>query len=222
MKARYLVIGSVLIAMLVVGVLIYKKFQPTAPAPETVSQEAGFHAKGPAGAPVMIEEFSDFQCPACKRALTTLRDLLSQYPGQIRLVFRHFPLSGHTWAAISHQAAECAGQGGRFWEYHDKLYDNQSLWSTSTNPTEKFLIYARDVGLNLDSFAACLTDKSVTKKIAQDKSEGEARQVRSTPTFFVNGERVVGPVELKARIHSIIGQNATFGLPPKPPESAAS
>jgi len=220
MKARYLVIGSVLIAVLVVGVYIYKKFQP--PAPETVSQEAGFHAQGPVGAPVIIEEFSDFQCPACKRALTTLRDLLSQYPGQIRLVFRHFPLSGHTWAAIAHQAAECAGQGGRFWEYHDKLYGNQSLWSTPTNPTEKFLIYAQDVGLNLDSFAACLTDKSVTKKIAQVKSEGEARQVRSTPTFFVNGQRVVGAVELKARIHSIIGQNVTVEFPSKPPESATS
>ncbi|MCI0596234.1 MAG: thioredoxin domain-containing protein, partial [candidate division Zixibacteria bacterium] len=113
---------------------------------------------------------------------------------------------------LAHQAAECAGREGRFWPYHDKLFEGQSLWSGPVNPAETFLRYARDTGLNLDRFAACLTDKNVTAAVARSKGEGNKLQIRSTPTFFVNGQRVVGAVELQNRGEAIIRE--VLKLPP--------
>ena len=221
MNTLYFLTGTVVVLLVVAGVLWMKKHQPHAshpfeilPSSEKAKPHPGLRSKGPADATVQIIEFSDFQCPACKNAQVELEKILSEYPGKIHLVFSHFPLAGHPWSMIAHQGAECAHQEGKFWEYHDRLYGEQAVWAASANPTEFLLKYAGAVGLALEPFANCLTDKAVTGGILQDKAEGERLQVKSTPTFFLNGERVVGNIELGRRGREIVRK--ALGLPEVP------
>jgi len=153
--------------------------------------------KGSWNAPIEIVEFSDFQCPACKHAQPVIEKLFKDYPGNIKMTYRHFPLAGHRWSPLAHQCAECAARQNKFWEYHDRMYAEQERWSVLTDPTETFMQYAKDFNLDLDQFGTCVGDEKVTARITKEKEEGVNRQVRSTPTFFINHERFVGSKELE-------------------------
>jgi len=146
-------------------------------------------------------EFSDFQCPACRVAQGTLSKLIETYPAKIRLVFQHFPLEGHRWSALAHQAAECASEQDRFWLYHDRLYNEQSAWSIlQTPPLGNFFRYAKEEGLDLDRFSRCLVDPAINQRIRQERATGAGLGVRSTPSFFVNGKLVVGTESLRQEV----------------------
>lgn len=196
--------GVVLVAVLISGVVAAKSFM--APGGKTPDSSAGssLKEKGPANAPVQLVEFSDFQCPACRASQDVLRSFLTRYPDKIHLVFRHFPLSGHQWSGVAHQAAECANRQGRFWEYHDMLYAKQPEWALPENPTAKFIEYAKTAGLNLDQFATCLSDQKVIDVIMEEKEMGKKLQINSTPTFFMNGQRMVGHIQLASEGEKII------------------
>lgn len=172
--------------------------------------------KGPASAKIQIVDFSDFQCPACKRALPILEGFTHTYPGQIQIVFKHYPLSGHKWSKLAHQSAECAAQAGRFWLYHDLIYKKQDLWTNSKNPTPAFIQYAKQSGINVDNFAGCLVDPKITNLVYDEKAEGDKQRVRSTPTFFINGKRFVGAKDLKFKGEAFIREE--LGLEPLPQE----
>ena len=212
MNGRYAFAGVLIIACVSGGIFWFKARQATHTAAVSGTD---MKVQGPADAPIKIIEYSDFQCPACQRAGTTLAQFFAAYPGKIQLFFRHFPLSSHTWSPLAHQAAECASEAGHFWEYHDRLYSEQAIWSNLSNPTETFLKFAGDLNLDLDRFAACLTDQKIARRILEEKQQGESLQIKSTPTFFINGERVVGPIELQIRGENLIRQ--TLGLPLEPP-----
>lgn len=188
---------TAVVLMALVGGFFFLRQKYSGTAVFTPDKVSGGRLRGPQTAPVEIVEFSDFQCPACKKAQPVLADLLARYPDQVKLIFKHFPLRGHPWALLAHQAAECAHREGRFWDYHDRLYAEQEHWSKSTNPAEDFLRYAREVGLELEPFASCLTREEVRQAILADKREGQKLKISSTPTFFINGTRIVGHVELK-------------------------
>lgn len=158
-----------------------------------------YRQKGDPGAAVVIVEYSDFQCPACRAAETTLKTMLTLYGQNAFFVYKHYPLENHhPWARPAAAASECAGRQGRFWEYHDALYDNQSQWSEGGDPAEKFLGYARQLGLRESDFKACLKDPAVDAAISADIKEGDERWVGSTPTFFINRRRFVGARQLSA------------------------
>lgn len=158
-----------------------------------------FREKGPADAKVTIAEFSDFQCPACRVAEPPLRQLLSIYGADVRFVFKNFPLEHvHYYARRGATAAECAGRQGKFWPFHDMLYDRQDEWTNSQVDT-KLAAYAKELGLDLDAFNACLKDPATQKAIDADVKEAENRWVNSTPTFFINGQRFVGARQLQER-----------------------
>ena len=164
-----------------------KPYSPDAPS---------YRQKGAASAPIVIVEFSDFQCPACKVAEPPMRDLLKLYGSDIRFIFKHFPLEhAHAWARPAARASECAGRQGKFWELHDVLYDKQQAWSNEKAP-ELINGYAKSLGLDMKVFQACLPEAEVDLGIAGDMQEGEVRWVSSTPTFFINGKRFVGARQL--------------------------
>ncbi len=136
MKYRYALTGVVLAAVLAAGIFFMKKTRPVSTASKT---ETNFpKAQGPVDAPIELIEYSDFQCPACQRAEASLKRIFDAYPGKIRFAFRHFPLPGHRWSPLAHQAAECAARKGKFWEFHDRLYANQQIWSQAPNAAEFF------------------------------------------------------------------------------------
>lgn len=218
MNTRYALVGIVLAVALAGGVFFMRKGHPVLTAPVSPEFELS-RTKGPQDAPVEIIEYSDFQCPACQRAAVTVKKLLEAYPQKINFTFRHFPLPGHRWSAVAHQAAECAAQKGKFWQFHDRLYDNQPLWSVAPNAVEFFFQYAAEIGLSLEPFANCLTDQAVSQEIAKDKKSGEALKLNSTPTFFINKERLVGPVELEQKGEETIRR--ILGEPPSAPSQSS-
>ena len=187
--------GVVLLAALTGAVLFARQYS----RPSKTGAQApavSLKIKGNRFAAVTVEIFSDFECPACRLAMAEEAKILADYPEKVRFVFYHFPLSSHRLSPVAHQAAECAALQGRFWPYHDRLYDQQETWTVRGNPVETFIEYARETGLDLDRFAACLSDPRVARDIQNDRRYGDALQVSSTPTFFVNGERFIGSVEL--------------------------
>lgn len=147
-------------------------------------------SKGAPGASVVLVEYSDFQCPACGSFYPFVKDIATKYKDQVLVVYRHFPLIQHKQARLAAQAAEAAGFQGKFWEMHDKLFENQASWSGNSNAEQMFIIYARELGLNEAAFASALKSSESVKKIDADLLSGERSQVNSTPTFFLNGKKL--------------------------------
>jgi protein-disulfide isomerase len=147
--------------------------------------------RGPSFAPVTIVEFSDFECPFCARMPAVLEQLLSEYPDQIRLVFKHSPLSIHKNAPLAHEAALAAGLQGKFWEMHDLLFAKQKQLAMAD-----LIGYAKELQLDVPAFTAALTDRRLKPIVDQDLLEARAFGVNSTPTFFVNGQRFGGAATL--------------------------
>jgi protein-disulfide isomerase len=145
-------------------------------------------AIGPPDAPITIIEFSDFQCPYCKRWHNEVYGrLMQEYQGKVRVVFRDFPLSSiHPDAESAAEAADCANEQGAFWEYHDKLFNGDQLGQTV------YLQYAQELGLDMDKFKTCVDTGRYKSEVAADYDYASNLGVRSTPTFFLNGLPIVG------------------------------
>lgn len=142
---------------------------------------------GPANAPVTIVEFSDFQCPYCKLSVPLIKEILAKYPDKVKVVYRDYPGPNHPHAPQAAEAAHCAGDQGKFWEYHDSLFDRQAP-EKGWNFTE----IAQEVGLNHDVFATCLITRRYREEVVKDLHDGLTLGVTSTPTFFINGRPLVG------------------------------
>jgi protein-disulfide isomerase/copper chaperone CopZ len=141
------------------------------------------HIRGDFNAPITLVEFSDFECPFCARHFPTLNKILSDYKGKVRLVYKHFPLGFHPNAQKAAEASECAAEQGKFWEYHDKLFENfQNGYSL-----EKFKQWAKELGLDTKKFNDCLDSGKYAKKFQNDYQEGLQKGVNGTPSVFVNG-----------------------------------
>lgn len=152
------------------------------------------YTKGNPEASVRLVEYSDFQCPACGAWHPIIKEVLSNVQEDVVFEYKHFPLPMHGFAEAAARAAEAAGQQGKFYEYHDLLFENQSIWSTSGNPTSMFIKYAEELGLDIDTFKRQMKSSLLVDKIANDVKEGHELGITGTPTFFINGERVVfGP-----------------------------
>jgi protein-disulfide isomerase len=161
------------------------------PAP-VVSVDSKGPSKGSADGVVTIIEFSDFQCPYCKRVITTLEQVLQAYQGKIRLVFKHAPLPGHPEAYKAAQASVCAAEQDRFWEYHDRLF-NSSDFSAKTLKR-----IADELNLNRNRFEACFDSESSRAVVARDLQEAKKIGVQGTPTFVINGRLYRGALSFEA------------------------
>ncbi len=155
--------------------------------------EAGRPAQGPEQAPVTIVEFSDFHCFFCQKLAPSLDQIMLDYPGKIRRVWRHFPLPIHPQAPYAHVAAECAHAQGKFWEFHNAVFADTAKARTQ----EDFKRIAGAIGLDAASFNSCYENEATKKKVENDVLLGFSKNVGSTPTLIINGELAVGakPIE---------------------------
>ncbi len=142
---------------------------------------------GPDGAPITIVEFSDYECPYCKRAEPVVKQILERYPEQVRFVYRHFPLGFHAQAKGAAEAASCADEQGRFWEYHAMLFEKSPALDA-----EALRRYAAELGLDAERFGSCLDEGRVSEVVQNDLEAGQRLGVQGTPAFFVNGVRLSG------------------------------
>ena len=149
---------------------------------------------GDPNAPVTIVEFSDFQCPYCKKVQASLNALLAKYHGHVKLAYRDFPIRTlHPQAHLAAEAARCAGEQGKFWEYHDLLFARQlpgKGWD--------FHALATELGLQQSAFDVCLNSGRFRQEVAKDLQDGLKLGITSTPTFFINGRPLVGAQPLAA------------------------
>jgi protein-disulfide isomerase len=165
---------------------------------------AGFPSIGPADAPITIVEFSDYQCPYCTQWHdTTYKPLLAAYPGKIRLVYRNYPLPFHQNAFMAAEAAMCAGDQNAYWQYHDALFANNNQVNNQAGTVLDKSFYvnlAASIGLDTTTFDSCLTTEKYKQAVQSDidyanslpaDSDGSPA-VGGTPTFFINGYRLVG------------------------------
>ena len=144
-------------------------------------------SRGPADAPVTIVEFSEYQCPFCARVTPTLKALEQKYGGRIRFVFKDFPLQNHLQAPKAAEAAHCAGDQGKYWELHDRLFANQQLLQVP-----ELKKHAAAVGLDQAAFDQCLDGGKHTNDVQADIDLGTRMGVGSTPTLYINGRIVTG------------------------------
>jgi len=149
--------------------------------------------RGPADAPVTIVEFSDYQCPSCKRAQPVLDQVLQEFKGKVRLVHKDFPVPSHKGALPAAEAARCAAAQGVFWEYHDLLYLAVPDFSR-----EDLVRYAGRLSLDRDAFTSCIDARQFRKQVEADVAEGRAIGLTGTPTFLINDSVLVGnnPIEV--------------------------
>lgn len=141
--------------------------------------------------PVQLVEFGDFQCRACGNAYPMVEQLLKENEGKVEFTFRNFPIPGiHPNALAAHNAAEEAKAQGKYWEMYAKLFENQQEWSSQPSPIETFERYAQEIGIDPAKVRSAVQDQTYKDKISQGMSDGSALGVNSTPTFFVNGEKI--------------------------------
>ena len=161
--------------------------EATGPVDITIGDDE--HIRGDKNAPVTIVEYSDFECPFCARAFPTITQVLDDYEGDVRLVYRHFPLSFHPQAQKAGEASECASDQGKFWEYHDLVFNNQSLLNGGINQLKT---WAGELGLDQSRFDKCLDSGDHADDVKNDQISGTSAGVTGTPAFFINGIKITG------------------------------
>jgi protein-disulfide isomerase len=207
--AQFLLPGAILLAALIIsGTLIFTRSQS---APKTarlgdlpqeqkeqskpVDVKADFddHILGNKNAKVTIIEYGDFQCPFCRKFWEeTLPQIKKDFidTGKARLIYRHFPLSFHPGAKPAAYAVECANDQGKFWQMHDKIFEEQK--KTSQFSIDDLKKWASAIGLDAAKFNQCLDEEKYAKRVSDDFTSGQAAGVSGTPTFFINGQKIVG------------------------------
>ena len=195
-------IALIFVAAIGAGAIVYARGagRPEArtvsplPAGADTATAVGY-VMGSATAPVEVEEFADFECPACQQfavlTLPDVRDRLVQ-TGQVRWRFRDFPLKQHTKTLFAHEAAACAGEQGKFWEMHDQLYFNQNKWVDAGNSARVIREYARTVGLDMGKYDDCYQSQRYQGQIMANFKLGDSRGVNSTPTLVIGSMLIPG------------------------------
>lgn len=184
--------------------------QPTDTAPvggPVKPVDATDHVLGKADAKVTVIEYSDFECPFCNQIVPSFKQMLQEFPNDVRLVYRHFPLSFHPQAQKAGEASECAAKVGgndAFWKMHDKLFENQQTLGTDT-----YLRLAKEIGVNEAAFKTCLDSGEMAAKVNSDMASGNDAGVNGTPATFINGKLVSGAVPYATLKQELVAAGAT-------------
>lgn len=173
-------------------------FNPNPPAAaasnlkNTIERFNALSVKGAPDAPITIVEFSDLECPFCRRAAVTMQQVMEAYPGKIRIVFKHAPLDFHKRARTAHQALLAAGMQGKFWEMHDLIFAAKNI------ERPELARFARELKLDEKAFADALDSEAFDSIIERDISEARALGIDGRPTFFINGRKLEGAKSFEA------------------------
>jgi NhaA family Na+:H+ antiporter len=199
----FLIIIFVLLAAVGGGALLYRvKQQRIAAAQAAAAANAAkalssiklgaepAHVRGPADAPVTLEEFGDFECRPCGDLSPVLEKIEQDYGTRLRVIFRQFPLAIHRHALEAARAAEAADLQGRFWEMHDLLYHNRFIWPQAAEVRKAFYDYAKSLGLDIERFKNEMDGQQVNRRIAADQLRGKSLGVDRTPVVFINDRQV--------------------------------
>lgn len=209
---RFWIILAVVIAALI-GLFVVTKPDSTENGSSSniqgdpASIQSDDHVLGKKNSKVVMIEYLDFQCPSCGAYYPIVKDVEADYKDKVAFVVRHYPIIQiHPNAFSAARAAEAAGDQGKFFEMHDKLYETQQAWGQVTsNQQQLFEGYAEELGLNLDQFRKDYSSEATSERINRDVKTGKQMGVEGTPTFFINGEKIKTPAD-KAGFEKLLDQ----------------
>jgi protein-disulfide isomerase len=196
MKKEAIVLGVIAVVVIVVGIVLFRN---SAPDPRSAGTAVDANSlirthsqrSGPDNAKATLVEFGDFQCPACGAAHPVIKAIQEANKDKsFQFVFRNFPLSQHQNAMLASEVAESAGNQGKYWEMHNKIYESQAEWSESSSAREIFTNYAKGLGLDLTKFNNDLDKHTFAEIIKTDMADGNKLGVNATPTFYFNGQKL--------------------------------
>ena len=184
---------------------------PAGTLSEAVSQTTD-HLEGSPNAKVVLVEYSDFQCPACRLYYPVVKNIVSKYGQQIQVIYRVFPLPQHDKGYLAARAAEAAGVQGKFWQMHDKLFEGQILWTgkSEIEAIQTFTDYATQIGLDKTKFSSDMNSPAIADRIQRDLTSGVSSNVDATPTFFLNGAKLTdltSYADLESDVAKAINEN---------------
>lgn len=186
------------------------------PPPQSAAGKPGAepaHVRGPANAPVVLEQFGDFECLPCFMLWPALKNLEKDYATTLSVAFRQHPLPQHRHALDAARAAEAAGLQGKFWEMHDTLYLRRAKWVREENVRAFFEISASELGLDLERFRRDMDGDEVARRIKADEERGASLGIDRTPAVFINGRRVELQGQVEEGLHRDI--DAALGVKPR-------
>ncbi len=210
MIIKKIIFGTAIALFLLISVQVMKTIHGLPAAIEIETQKV----KGPPSAPNFIVVFSDFQCGYCYSIRPSLDAILKAFPNDIKLVYKHFLLDRHKISPLMAEASECAADQGKFWEMHDKLYDN-GLGIDSTQENQRMDLlekYSKEINLNVEQFKQCLASGRKKEIINKNHQEGENYRISGTPTILFNGKKILkipldNPEPTIQLIRSMINKN---------------
>lgn len=211
MKNFPLLIGTIIFTLILIfgTVAIFSKNgqQDTGPVSDDLLVSQGNqHTLGNPEAEIVIVEFSDFQCPACKSTEPLVKTVVDQYSADVKLIYRHFPLSSiHTNAQLAAQASEVAADYGQFWQMHDLLFENQSVWSSMSveEAKEQFAQYASQLQIDKSEFSSKIESDEIKQRVYDDLADANKLNLPGTPSIFVNGIKTSAP-QLEKTVESLL------------------
>jgi protein-disulfide isomerase len=189
----FAIIAAVLIATVIASTLLFRAHRTPPGLQVATTAKPGAeppHVRGDPKAPVILEEFGDFECVPCFILWPALRNLEKDYGDRLAVIFRNNPMPQHTHAVDGARAAEAAGLQGKFWEMHDLLYLERAKWTRAANPQSEISEFARRLGLDVDRFNRDVAGPEVAARIAADRERSAALGLDRTPVVFVNARRV--------------------------------
>lgn len=189
------IIITLVIVAVVLGLGLYannkKAEAPVIDAAAALKVQDGDHVTGDPYADVVLVEYLDFQCPACKAYHALVKEIKTNNKEEIAVVTRHFPLPFHKNAFKASYAAEAAGMQGKFDDMADKLFEGQTDWQNVSDPERFFLVYATELGLDAEKFNTDMNSDAVMKKVEDSRNEGLSIGVNATPTFYLQGQKLM-------------------------------
>ena len=154
---------------------------------------------GNASSSVIMIEYSDFECPACRSYSSVVKQLLVEFGDKIVFVYRNFPLTEiHPNAELAARAAQAAGKQGKFWEMHDLLFEKQDEWAQAVNPEPMFESYSKLLGISVDQFKIDSGSKEIISFVRAQRASALKLSLQGTPTFFINGKQIQNPSSVDA------------------------
>ncbi len=211
MKKISLIVGGIIVALVVAfGLILLAR---GASYPLTIVDPA----LGAEQAPVVIEEFADWQCPACRLAAAAIEEVAKTYPNQVRIVYKDFPIPGHAHARFVAAAGLCSAQQNKFQEFYKYAFETQTQWTSMDRAGVEALLlaWASTQGLDMAEFNACRESRTVRAEVDKDVKEGISRSVNSTPTFFIDGQKQEGGLSVFQWIQKINEVLKSKGLEPE-------
>jgi protein-disulfide isomerase len=204
------IIGTLAIIIGVAVMFSNSSSQP-ATADRTALESNTQLVKGPESAKVTIVEFSDLQCPACRAVQPLINSVVEQYPDDVRLIYRHFPLLDiHPNAMLAAQASEVAADEGKFWEMHDLLFQRQDEWANIRDNQaliDQFGEYAQQIQIDKQILVEKIQTDDIKNRVMNDMALGSQLRVNATPTIYVNGQQLSAPQQLQAVVEQTLNSS---------------